>query len=157
MKKGMALITVIWILAILTVILGIVLFLTTSDIAYTFIFNSQRIAMASAEHGKNEVISRIPQYDLLGTMFQNDSLFYDGSKHPAFQSQIRGNRYFLIAPMPFPHGTMQWGTGGKWYKKWEFNSGGRVMTGKGDVEKVVNVGAAYEHPMTGGGGTDTNY
>lgn len=157
MKKGMALITVIWILAILTVIMGIVLFLTTSDIAYTFIFNSQRTAMASAEHGKNEVISKIPQYDLLGAMVANDSLLIEGTFDPAYLAQIRDNRYYLISPIPFPHGGMQWGTGGKWYKKWEFNSGGRVVTGRGNVEKVVNVGAAYEHPMTGSGGTDTNY
>ncbi|MBA7602838.1 hypothetical protein KAU13_09180 [candidate division WOR-3 bacterium] len=152
MKKGIALLTVLWILAILTVITGIIVFLTTSDIAYTFIFNKERIALATAEYGKNTVLSKIPQYELLSLMTENDSLFYDGSFKSAFRFQIRDNKYYLISPMPFPHGILQWGTGGKWYKIFNFNAGGRVFTARGDIERVVDVGAAYEHPLTGGGG-----
>lgn len=149
MRKGMALITVIWIIAILTVILGILLFLTTRDIAYTFIFNSKRLALTSAEHGKNDLISKIPKYSLLDAMVANDSLFYGGSENPAYRQQIRSNRFYLITPMPFPHGHMEWGTGGIWYLTFNFDVGGRISTGKGDVERVVNVGTAYENPMTG--------
>ena len=151
MKQGIALITVIWILAILTVLLGIVLFLTTSDIAYTFIFNKQKTALAAAEDGKNDVISKIPCLDLLGAMAANDFLFHDGVNNPAFRSLIRGNRFFLITPMPFPHGTLKWGTGGKWLKTFDFNAGGRFVSGKGDIEKVINIGAAYVNPMTAAG------
>lgn len=158
MRKGMALITVIWILAILTIIVGIVVYLTTSDIAYTFIFNSRRIAMGAAETGKNTVLSQIPKYELLGAMSANDSIYYNASFHQAYKAQVKNNRFYLITPMPFPHGYQKWGTGGKWYKVFDFDASGRIATGRGNVERTVNVGAAFENPFTaGGGGFHTMY
>lgn len=151
MRKGVALITVIWILAILTVIIGILAYLTTSDIAFTFIFNKQRLALASSEYGKNDVVSKIPQYDLLGAMAANDVLFFSDSLYAAYKFDITPKRSYLISPMPFPHGTLQWGTGGRWLKVFDFTTGGRCETARGNVERVVNVGAAYENPLTAAG------
>jgi hypothetical protein len=148
MKKGIALITVIWILAILITLIGILVFLTSTDISYTFIFNKKRLALGAAEYGKNEVISKIPQQDLLQAMIANDALFYGDSLHAAFLDTIGPNRYYLVSPIPFPVGIMKWGTGGRWLKLFDFTVGGRCVTAKGDIERTVNVGAAYVHPYT---------
>ena len=148
MKKGIALITVIWILAIMLILIGVLAYLTSSDTAYTLIFNKRRLALGAAEHGKNVILSQIPQYELLGLMAQNDFLFYDASTHGAFKFDITGRRSYLISPMPFPHGHLQWGIGGVWYKVYNFTAGGRCITARGDVERVADIGAAYENPAT---------
>ncbi len=152
MKKGMALITVIWIIAILTVLTTVLVYLTTSDIAYTFIFGKQRVALSAAEYGKNEVISKIPRHDLLGLMTITDSIYIDGLYDPAYKFDIRSVQSYLISPMPFPHGALQWGTGGRWLQVFDFNACGRYASSKGNIERVINVGAAYENPMTGAAG-----
>jgi hypothetical protein len=152
MRKGIALITVVWILAILLILIGILAFLTSTDIAYTFFFNKKRIALGAAEYGKNEVVSKIPEQDLLQLMIATDSLYYDNGYHAAFMDTINPNRYYLVSPMPFPTGTMKWGTGGRWFKLFDFTVGGRcVSTAKGNIERVINVGAAYVHPYTDAG------
>ncbi len=150
MRKGIALITVFWILAILLILISVVVFLTTSDIGYTFTFNKKRLALGAAEYGKNDVISKIPQQDLLQLMIANDSLYFDGAKHAAYRLDLDPAKAYLITPMPFPHGTMQWGTGGRWLKVFSFHAGGRCITQRGDIERVVDVGAAYVNPMTTG-------
>lgn len=151
MRKGVALITVVWILAIVSILIAVLVYLTTSDFNFTFIFNKQRLALASAEYGKNDVVSKVPQLNLLDAMFANDVLFHQGAPDSAFRFDIAPNRSYLIAPMPFPRGTQQWGTGGRWLKVFTFTSGGRSVTARGDVERVIDVGAAYENPLTGAG------
>ena len=151
MKQGIALINVIWILAIMLILIGVLVYLTSSDLSYTFIFNKKRLALGTAEYGKNAVISKIPQHDLLGAMLVNDSLFYGGTKNAAFRQNITPRRAYLVSPMPFPKGTMQWGTGGRWMKIFDFTLGGRCITGRGDIERTVNIGAAYVNPMTTAG------
>ena len=148
MKKGMALITVIWIIAILTVLTTVLVYLTTSDIAYTFIFSKQRVALSAAEFGKNDIISKIPKYDLLALMTANDSVYIDGAYDPAYKYDIRSMQSYLISPMPFPTGALKWGIGGRWLVVFDFNACGRYATIKGNIERVVNVGAAYENPIT---------
>lgn len=152
MKKGMALITVIWIIAILTVLTTVLVYLTTSDIAYTFIFSKQRVALSAAEYGKNEVISKIPRYDLLAEMTASDSVYINGAYDPAYVYNIRSVQSYLISPMPFPKGVLKWGTGGRWLQVFDFNASGRYSSAKGNIERVVNVGAAYENPLTGATG-----
>ena len=148
MKKGMALITVIWIIAILTVLTTVLVYLTTSDIAYTFIFSKQRVALSAAEYGKNDVISKIPRHDLLAQMTASDSVYINGAYDPAHKYDIRGVQSYLISPMPFPPGVLKWGTGGRWLQVFDFNACGRASTAKGNIERVIDVGAAYENPMT---------
>lgn len=151
MRKGIALITVVWILAILLVLISIVVFLTSSDIGYTLIFNKKRLALGAAEYGKNDVVAKIPQLDLLSLMIANDSLYFQGANHAAFRLDLSPSRAYLITPMPFPRGTMQWGTGGRWLKVFNFQTGGRCITTRGDIERIVDVGAAYVNPMTTAG------
>ena len=151
MRKGIALITTVWILAILLIVISIVAFLTTSDIAYTLVFNKKRLALGAAEYGKNDVVSKIPQQDLLQLMIANDSLYFEGVNHAAYRLDIAPRRSFLIAPMPFPHGTMQWGTGGRWLKVFHSIAGGRCATTRGDIERAIDIGAAYVNPMTTAG------
>ncbi len=148
MKKGMALITVIWVIAILTVLTTVLVYLTTSDIAYTFIFSKQRVALSAAEYGKNDVISKIPKHDLLAAMTANDSIYISGAYDPAYKFDIRSVQSYLISPMPFPQGVLKWGTGGRWLQVFDFNTSGRYASSKGNIERVINVGAAYENPMT---------
>jgi hypothetical protein len=84
-------------------------------------------------------------------MIANDSLYYEGANHAAFRLDLSPSRSYLISPMPFPHGTMQWGTGGRWLKVFNFQTGGRCITTRGDIERIVDVGAAYVNPMTTAG------
>jgi hypothetical protein len=160
-NKGISMIVVLWIMAILTVLTTATALMTQGDVASTINLIKRKGALQLAETGSDYFISMIPtvpaEAGILDTVIiASDSMSLESGApvegvHRVNMSNVRS---FVIAPVPIraPYPFSPGGGRGSFYV-YEFTSGG-LMGEAGDVEspqKVVDV-AAGTYSAKGGMG-----
>lgn len=170
-KKGISMIIVLWIMAILTVLTTATALMTQGDIASTINLIKRKGALQLAETGSDYFISMIPlvpaQTGMIDTMLVKDTLHMPLESggatitvHRVYMSND-SSRSFIIAPIPMIYSNaygqnpypLSPGGGQGTYYVYEFTSGG-LMGRKEDVEvpqKVVDVAAGPWSPLGGQG------
>jgi hypothetical protein len=169
-KKGISMIIVLWIMAILTVLTTATALMTQGDIASTINLIKRKGALQLAETGSDYFISMIPlvptQTEMIDTMLIDTiriALESGGDTlkvHRVYMSDD-STRAFVLAPVPMiysnafgrnPYPLSPGGGQGSYYV-YEFTSGG-LMGRTADVEvpqKVVDVAAGPWSPLGGQG------
>jgi hypothetical protein len=169
-KKGISMIIVLWIMAILTVLTTATALMTQGDIASTVNLMKRKGALQLAETGSDYFISMIPlipaQTGMIDTMLVDTvhmSLESGGDTLKVHRVYMNDDstRVFVIAPIPMiynnaygqnPYPLSPGGGQGSYYV-YEFISGGLIGR-DGEVEvpqKVVDVAAGPWSPLGGQG------
>lgn len=143
-NKGISMIVVLWIMAILTVLATATALMTQGDISSTINLIKRKGALQLAENGSDYFISLIPDNSLImNTIVTNESRPF-GSISDTFavhRVEINSERSFVLAPVPF-RGLYRWAPGGSGtYIAYDFSSGG-IMGAADKVaspQKIVDV------------------
>lgn len=175
-KKGISMIVVLWIMAILTVLTTATALMTQGDVASTINLIKRKGALQLAETGSDYFVSMIPMFHVPQSML--DTILVKDTAHMTLESGGVGetvhrvymnddsSKSFVIAPVP--HNSPYWfspGSGEGTYRLYSFTAGG-FMGGTENVEspqKVVDVEAGVwsalgaGDPKRSGGGTHTMY
>jgi hypothetical protein len=167
MNKGISMIVVLWIMAILTVLTTATALMTRGDIASTINLIKRKGALQLAETGSDYFISMIPTIpaeagiiEATVTADETMPLESGGDSVTVHRVYVNSSRSFVIAPVPVitdnnPYSYSPGGGKGTYYI-YEFTAGG-LMGAAGEVEspqKVVDVAAGTWSPLGGlsGGG-----
>lgn len=172
-KKGISMIIVLWIMAILTVLTTVTALMTQGDIASTINLVKRKAALQLAETGSDYFISMIPTTaaEVAEGMLEDSitadetiSLESGGDTVTVHRVYMNSSRSFVIAPVPVndPY-TFSPGGGQGTYYVYEFTSGG--LMGESSVvespQKVLDVAAgtwtALSEFSGGGRRGHTNY
>jgi hypothetical protein len=166
-KKGVSMIIVLWIMAILTVLTTATALMTRSDVASTLNIIKRKGALQIAENGSDYFISMIPDNSVINSQITADDMMRleaaGGSVavHRVYMNDD-STRSFVLAPVPMiyntalgnnPYGPISSGGSGTYYV-YEFSSGG-LMGRKEDVkspQKIVDVAAGWWTPLSASGG-----
>ena len=161
-KKGISMIVVLWIMAILTVLTTATALMTQGDVASTLNLIKRKSALQLAETGSDYFISMIPtvpsEAGIIETNITADetmALESGGDVITVHRVYIDGVRSFVIAPIPMvtnynPYSFSPGGGQGSYYV-YEFTSAGLIGQA-GEVEspqKVVDVAAGTWSPLGG--------
>ena len=166
-KKGISMIIVLWIMAILTVLTTATALMTRSDIASTLNLIKRKGALQLAENGSDYFISMIPDDNMINTQITaNDTMSLEGGSDSVavhrFYMTNDSTRSFVIVPVPMiynsalgsnPYGPVSPGGSGT-YWVYEYSSGG-MMGRKDEVkspQKIVDVAAGWWTPLSASGG-----
>jgi hypothetical protein len=160
-NKGISMIVVLWIMAILTVLTIATALMTQGDIASTINLVKRKGALQLAETGSDYFISMIPTVPtevgiIEATVTADDTMPLESGGYAVAVHRVYMNaensRSFAIAPIPInePYPFSPGGGKGSYYI-YEFTSGG-LMGKVGEVEtpqKVVDVAAGTWSPLGG--------
>lgn len=160
-NKGISMIVVLWIMAVLTVLTTATALMTQGDIASTINLIKRKGSLQLAETGSDYFISLIPtipaEAGMIDTMITADGtmpLESGGDSVTVHRVYMSSSRSFIIAPVPIidPYPFSPGGGKGSFYV-YEFTSGG-LMGKAGEVkspQKVVDVAAGTYSPLGGQG------
>jgi hypothetical protein len=172
-NKGISMIVVLWIMAILTVLVSATALMTRGDIASTVNLIKRKGALQLAETGSDYFVSMIPTHPGEGGMIQanvthdqNMPIESGGEAVSVHRVYVEGTtRSFVIVPVPMitnnnPYSYSPGGGQGT-YRLYRFTTGG-LIGDTADVEspqKVLDVEAGRWDPRSGHGpsGPDTEY
>jgi hypothetical protein len=171
-NKGISMIVVLWIMAILTVLVSATALMTRGDIASTINLIKRKGALQLAETGSDYFISMIPTYPAEGGLIEaavtpddNMPIESGGDVVAVHRVQVEASRAFVIAPVPMitnnnPYSYSPGGGQGT-YSLYRFIAGG-LIGDPADVEspqKVIDVEAGRWDPRGGSspGGPDTEH
>ncbi len=138
-ERGIALITVIWIAALVLGFLSTYALIVKTDVIRTYLASREKKALYCAEAGKEEIMANIPDLDYI-YMASLDTTVYEVS---LTRSGFKG-RYSLL-PIPIYPGT-RYGIGGRVVYIYSFLSRGIVETSSRSVVRSLDVGLGFRLP-----------
>ncbi len=162
-NKGISMIVVLWIMAILTVLTTATALMTSGDVASTINLIKRKGALQLAETGSDFFISLIPDNNMItATITANDTIRLGSgtSVQNVFRFPMNSDtsKSFVIAPVPMiysnafgnnPYGPVSPGGAGSYYV-YSFEAGG-VMGRRDQVkspQKIVEVAAGWWSPLS---------
>ncbi len=138
-EKGIALITVIWITALVLGFLSSYALIVRTDLIRTYLASREKKALYCAEGGKEEIMANIPDLDYIYVV-SLDTTVYEGS---LTKSGFNGR--YSISPIPIFPGT-RYGFGGRVVYIYAFSSRGIVETSSRTVSRSLDVGLGFRLP-----------
>jgi hypothetical protein len=162
-SKGISMIVVLWVMAILTVLTTATALMTQGDIASTINLIKRKGALQLAESGSDYFIALIPANAMITAYITANDSMPLGSGSPSqavfrFYMNNDSTKSFVVAPVPMiynnafgnnPYGPVSPGGAGSYYV-YDFETGG-LMGGKEQVrspQKVVEVTAGWWSPLS---------
>ncbi|MBN1695412.1 pilus assembly PilX N-terminal domain-containing protein [candidate division WOR-3 bacterium] len=162
-NKGISMIVVLWIMAILTVLTTATALMTQGDITSTVNLIKRKGALQLAESGSDYFIALIPDNSMITSRITDDDSMrlgrgsYVQAVHRVYMSND-STRSFVVAPVPMvysnaygnnPYGPVSPGGSGSYYV-YDFEAGG-LMGKKEEVESpqvIVEVAAGWWSPLS---------
>ncbi len=138
-EKGIALITVIWIGALVLGFLSAYALITRTDIIRTWLASREKKALYCAEAGKEEIMANIPDLDYIFIASLDTSLYEGCLTRTGFKGR------YAITPIPIYPGT-RYGFGGRMLYLYAFTSRGIVETSSRNVNRSLDVGLGFRLP-----------
>jgi hypothetical protein len=138
-ERGIALITVIWIAALVLGFLSTYALIVRTDIIRTWLASREKKALYCAEAGKEEILANIPDLDYMYPM-SLDTTTYEGC---LTRMGFKGK--YTIEPIPIYPG-VRYGSGGKIVYLYPFISRGIVETSARTVTRSLDVGLGFRLP-----------
>jgi len=163
-NKGISMIVVLWIMAILTVLTTATALMTQGDIASTINLIKRKGALQLAETGSDYMIALIPDNAMITANITADDSMPLGSGSPSqavhrvYMNLNDSTKSFVVAPVPMiynnafgnnPYGPVSPGGAGSYYV-YDFETGG-LMGKKEQVrspQKIVEVTAGWWFPLS---------
>lgn len=154
-NRGISMIVVLWIMAILTVLATATTLMTQGDISSTINLVKRKGALNLAESGSDYFISLIPDNSLMmSTLVSNENRPFGSisDTFAVYRVEVNDERSFVLAPVPF-RAFYKWSPGGSGtYFAYDFSSGG-IMGAADKVlspQKIVDVVAGIWLKTSGG-------
>lgn len=138
-ERGIALITVIWIAALVLGLLSAYALIVRTDIIRTYLASREKKALYCAEAGKEEIMANIPDLDYI-YVASLDTTVYEGC---LTRSGFRGR--YSIYPVPIYPGT-RYGFGGRVVYVYAFLSRGIVESPSRTVTRSLDLGLGFRLP-----------
>lgn len=161
MKKGISMIVVLWIMAILTVLTTATALMTQGDVASTINIIKRKGALQLAESGSDYFISLIPDNNLINSQIVANASMPMGDVVDTFdvyKVAINSERAYVIAPVPMiynnafgnnPYGPVSPGGEGSYYI-YDYSAGG--MMGTADQvespQRIIDVAVGWWSPLS---------
>ena len=160
-NKGISLIIVLWIMAILTVLTTATALMTQGDVASTVNLIKRKGALQLAENGSDYVISLIPDNNLINSQITFNASMPMGNMSDTFNVHkvaASNDRAYVISPVPLiynnalgnnPYGPVSPGGSGTYYI-YEYTTGG-IMGTASEVEspqRIIDVAAGWWSPLS---------
>jgi hypothetical protein len=159
-NKGISMIVVLWIMAILTVLTTATALMTQGDVASTINLIKRKGALQLAESGSDYLISMIPDNSMIDSLIDTTGLVIseDLSDTTAYHAEsFSSDRTFILTPVPMvynnafginPYGPVSPGGAGSYYV-YDFQVGG-MMGLASEVrspQRTVEVSAGWWTPL----------
>jgi len=138
-ERGIALITVIWIAALVLGFLSTYALIVRTDMIRSWLASREKKALYCAEAGKEEIMANIPDLDYI-YLVSIDTTVYEGC---LTTSGFKGT--YAINPIPIYPGT-RYGFGGRVLYVYAFLSRGMVETSARTVNRSLDVGLGFRLP-----------
>jgi hypothetical protein len=138
-EKGIALITVIWIGALVLGFLSAYALITRTDMIRTWLASREKKALYCAEAGKEEIMANIPDLDYIYVASLDTSVYEGCLNRVGFKGR------YTINPIPIYPGT-RYGFGGRIMYLYPFLSRGAVETSARTVTRSLDVGLGFRLP-----------
>lgn len=138
-ERGMAMITVIWIAALVLGFLSTYAIIVRTDIIRAYLASREKKALYCAEAGKEEIMANIPDLDYV-YIASLDTTVYEGC---LTKSGFRGS--YAIHPIPIYPGT-RYGFGGRIVYVYAFLTRGIIETSSRTVTRSLDVGLGFRLP-----------
>jgi len=138
-EKGIALITVIWIGALVLGFLSAYALIVRTDIIRTYLASREKKALYCAEAGKEEVMANIPDLDYI---------YVASLSMPTYEGCLDGYGFkgrYTISPIPIFPG-VRYGFGGRMVYIYSFLSRGTVESATTPTVRSLDVGLGFRLP-----------